>query len=135
MKECAYCGRENADEAEHCRECGTQFVEQPVPKGLAEPRDRTWQEWLGRTLRAVGIVLAVGLLYLLSFGPVVRYFGKTTTLSQPTVTSSVKGQAAVLVSVRSVSYPVWVGIVYRPAFMMRENRYYEEYLRWWEERS
>ena len=25
MKECSYCGRDNADEALHCRECGTEF--------------------------------------------------------------------------------------------------------------
>jgi len=26
MKTCAYCGRENADDAARCQECGTEFV-------------------------------------------------------------------------------------------------------------
>lgn len=30
MKKCAYCGRENPDDAVHCLECGTEFV-QPSP--------------------------------------------------------------------------------------------------------
>jgi len=29
MKNCAYCGRENTDDAAHCRECGTTFVTEP----------------------------------------------------------------------------------------------------------
>jgi ribosomal protein L40E len=30
MKVCAYCGRENVEEAIHCRECGTQEFEDPA---------------------------------------------------------------------------------------------------------
>ena len=30
MKKCAYCGRENDDDAVNCSECGTEFV-QPTP--------------------------------------------------------------------------------------------------------
>ena len=30
MKPCAYCGRENADDADRCQECGTQFVDPPA---------------------------------------------------------------------------------------------------------
>ena len=29
MKTCSYCGRENADDATFCRECGTGFVGTP----------------------------------------------------------------------------------------------------------
>lgn len=37
MKSCAYCGRENRDEATHCRECGTsEFVKQAQQSRPAE---------------------------------------------------------------------------------------------------
>jgi ribosomal protein L37AE/L43A len=35
MKKCHYCGRDNADEAVNCRECGTEF-EQPVEAAVPE---------------------------------------------------------------------------------------------------
>jgi hypothetical protein len=35
MKQCAYCGRDNTDEALNCRECGTEF-EQPSKPLLSE---------------------------------------------------------------------------------------------------
>jgi ribosomal protein L40E len=38
MKTCSYCGRDNIDEALHCRECGTKF-EPPEP-----PEDRSQLE-------------------------------------------------------------------------------------------
>ena len=31
MKRCSYCGRENADDAFHCRECGTEFERPSEP--------------------------------------------------------------------------------------------------------
>ena|SRR6185369_1894602 len=31
MKTCSYCGRENEDDAPHCRECGTEIVVARVP--------------------------------------------------------------------------------------------------------
>lgn len=31
MKTCAYCGRENEDQATKCQECGTAFVGDPAP--------------------------------------------------------------------------------------------------------
>jgi hypothetical protein len=37
MKNCAYCGRENDDEAVYCRECGTDGFKQPAP--VAKPAD------------------------------------------------------------------------------------------------
>ena len=35
MKPCSYCGRENADEAVYCSECGTEFAQagEPAPAG------------------------------------------------------------------------------------------------------
>jgi hypothetical protein len=134
MKKCAYCGRESADEAGYCRECGTEFVAPPDPKEPIQPRDPFWAEWLGVALRAVGIGLAVGLLYLLSFGPVERYCGRTISPNPAPTTFTVNGQTAVRTTVRTVRYPPWVGVVYRPAFMLRGNHLYGGYLQWWEER-
>lgn len=31
MKTCAYCGRENEDQATKCQECGTDFIVDPAP--------------------------------------------------------------------------------------------------------
>ena len=45
MKKCAYCGRENEDDAVNCSECGTEFVQasptQPTPE--AEPAHAKYQ--------------------------------------------------------------------------------------------
>jgi len=35
MKFCAYCGRENDDEATHCRECGTEAPKTPPIKAVS----------------------------------------------------------------------------------------------------
>ncbi len=44
MKSCAYCGRENPDEATHCRECGTTEFRggellKPKPEPVEEAQD------------------------------------------------------------------------------------------------
>jgi len=36
MKNCAYCGRENANDATRCLECGTTFVTEPEDSGVSE---------------------------------------------------------------------------------------------------
>ena len=36
MKQCSYCGRDNPDEAAHCRECGTEFERTVAPPPLEE---------------------------------------------------------------------------------------------------
>jgi hypothetical protein len=39
MKNCAYCGRENTEDAVQCLECGTAFVAQPnVEQAAAEKK-------------------------------------------------------------------------------------------------
>ncbi len=134
MTKCAYCGRETSDEAGDCRECGTEFVAPSAPKELAQPHDRTWPEWLGLILRGAGMVLAVGLLYLLSFGPVGRYCGQTVSQNATPAVFTVNGQTVVRTSVRRVSYPLWVGVAYRPALLLRGNRLYGSYIQWWNER-
>jgi hypothetical protein len=86
-------------------------------------------------MRAVGLGLTVGLLYLLSFGPVDRYCGRTVSQNSAPATFTVNGQRVVRTSVRTVRYPLWVGVVYRPALMLRGNRIYGDYLQWWDDRA
>jgi hypothetical protein len=134
MKKCSYCGRENTDEAVHCAGCGTAFPTPPAAAPTRTPRDWTWLEWLGWCLRYVAVVLVIGLIYLLSLGPVERYIYKATSRTSTTTTSGVNGQTVVTRVVR-ISYPRWVGIVYRPAFLVRSssggNGLYGRYLEWW----
>jgi hypothetical protein len=139
MKKCAYCGRENNDEAMHCQECGTEFAAPSVAAGPGQPRDLTWLEWLGCVLRYAGMIVLIGLLYLLSFGPVARYCCTVNSRTSASTSYTVNGQTVVTTVVRSVSYPRWVGIVYYPAFLMRSasggNGLYGRYLEWWEHRA
>ena len=134
MKKCSYCGRENAEEATHCPECGTELAP-PVDQGPTPCRNRTWLEWLGPGLCWAALLWGIGLAYLLSFGPVNRYCGRTLSQTATPVTVATNGYSAVLTSVRTVSYPGWVGVVYRPVLRLRGNGFYARYLEWWEERS
>jgi hypothetical protein len=138
MKKCAYCGRENDDAAAHCRECGTEFAAPSVEPGPSAPRDGTWLEWVKYLLRYVAVALLIGLLDILSFGPVARYYGTVTPGTPAPMTYTVNGQTVTAVVVRRVSYPRWVGIVYSPALVMRSAEGgmgpYGRYLQWWENR-
>jgi len=137
MKKCAYCGRENDDDLVHCRECGTEFTVPCVAAEPDRPRDRTWVEWLGSVLRYSGMMAVVGLLYLLSFGPVAHYCCTVNSRTSASTNYTVNGQTMVTTVVRSVSYPRWIAIVYYPAFLMRGggNGLYGRYLEWWEDRA
>jgi hypothetical protein len=99
-------------------------------------RDRTWLEWLGLALRWAGAVVVIGLLYLLSFGPVERYCAKVITKTKTPTAYNADGQIKANVTVTTVRYPGWVGIVYRPAFMLRAGSggdgLYGRYLLWWD---
>ena len=53
MKTCAYCGRENADEAVDCRECRTQEFKTPEGKANAA--------LVVRVIAAVGCLVFLGL--------------------------------------------------------------------------
>lgn len=98
-----------------------------------ERHERSWVEFLRAGFRLVGIVVAGVTLYLLSFGPVGRYYGRTTTVATPPPTVSAGGQTVVMTSVRTLTYPGWVGVVYYPAMILRGNRLYGSYLQWWDE--
>jgi hypothetical protein len=45
MKECAWCGRENDDDAIYCRECGTTFAIPGPPEPPAEQKTETVDEF------------------------------------------------------------------------------------------
>ena len=100
MKKCASCGRENADEAEHCAECGTAF---PAPQADAPRRTRrdwTWVEWLAFCLRCLGITFALGVVYLLSLGPVERYVVRVTSRTSTTTTNAVTHQTMITTTIQ-----------------------------------
>ena len=132
MKECAYCGRENADEAGHCRECGTLLVDPPTDAKTTQPRDWAWLDSLGSGLHYPGLILFIALLYLLSFGPVESYYVRTT--SRPATPMLILNVHRMVIM--TVSYPQWVRIVYYPAFKLRSasggNGLYGRYLQWWD---
>ncbi len=138
MKKCSYCGRENPMEAEHCQECGTKLVEVSVDATPIESRDLTWLEGFRHGLwYALAFVFIIA-LYLLSFGPVARYCGKTVPMppmpAAPAVTNS-QTVTTTTVAVRAVRYPRWI-VVYYPAFILRSasgpNGLYNRYIEWWE---
>ena len=138
MKSCSYCGREYSDEAVHCPECGTLFPEPSAPARPARPRDGTRLEWLAGILRSAGTILLIGFLYLLSFGPVMRYCCTKTILTPPLTTLAVSGAApAATTSSYTIRYPAWVRVIYYPAFMMLSgdgwNSFYGRYMQWWDE--
>ena len=63
------------------------------------------------------------MLYLLSFGPVSRFTATTTVTSSGVMT------------LRTTRYPVWVSILYYPAFALRfagGGNLYARYIAWWE---
>jgi hypothetical protein len=125
MKKCGYCGRENGDAAQTCGGCGTSLVEEP-PRKL--PRI-LWQ-WPAPALRFAALLLVIILFYFLSFGPVVRYFGKVTSS-----TTAQTGTGGMIHTV-TVRYPGWVSILYYPAFSLWNTEWggrpYGTYLSWWE---
>ncbi len=130
MKPCSYCGRENQDEAISCRECGTELVASPSD---TKPEERDSFGWFRFAFRFLGLFVAIVCFYLLSFGPVTRYF--CTTTRTPVVTTPTANGATMVATVTK-SYPGWVGIVYYPAFALEVSgafgNLYHAYLQWWE---
>lgn len=102
----------------------------------ARPRDGTWLDWLAYMLRIAGVIVLIGLLYLLSFGPVASCCGTKTAMTPPPVTLAANGSAPVARTAYTVRYPAWVGVVYYPVFLMLPsdgwNGFYGRYLQWWE---
>jgi hypothetical protein len=121
MKKCDYCDRENTDQSDRCCECGTTLPEPAAEKPTSEPQNRPFLEWLGTSLFYAGSFIVIALLYLLSFGPVDRYCNKVITRTSTTNAYSV-----------TVRYPLWVGILYRPAIYLRiRSDLYRRYIALW----
>ena len=89
-------------------------------------------------LRLGGMIVLVGLFYLLSFGPVERYCCTRTVMPSPPslVSGSDSGQSVTEVHTVTMRYPAWVSLAYRPVFWMLSgdggNGLYGRYLQWWE---
>ena len=132
MKKCGLCGRENDEGAARCVECGSEFAASPSRGKPVSPRDWTWLEWLKFVLTCAGTVLCVGLLYLLSLGPVERYCFNVTSR---TTTTTVNEHDTAYTIVLTVRVPRWAAIFYRPALMVRNSAdpagLYTRYLDWW----
>jgi uncharacterized RDD family membrane protein YckC len=60
VKNCSYCGRENTDEAVHCKECGTEFAAEPP--AASSPRSKSPSAGFGIRLLARLIDAALGML-------------------------------------------------------------------------
>ena len=120
MKKCSYCGRKNSDEAAHCGECGTEFVVASADAPAARPRDETRLAWLVHMLHLAGMIVLVGFIYLLSFGPVERYCCTRTAMPPPQslVSGSDSMQSATELQTVTMRYPAWVSLFYRPVFWM-----------------
>jgi hypothetical protein len=130
MKNCTYCGRENADEAMHCVECGTESV---AERPAREPRD---YKWLKVPCICVGGAIFVVLLYLLSFGPVMSYTGTVISKTTATYTNGFAAQGATAIT---ITYPMWVATIYHPLFALSSrgdddvfSELYWQYLHLWE---
>ena len=119
MKSCAYCGRDNADEATRCLECGTEFVGKAVETQASEPVDWTWAK---AAFRYSGILALIMLLYLLSFGPVTHYLATVTSRVLPNsgtaITNATRITLSTDVTQTTVTYPRWIGVFYYPAMRL-----------------
>jgi hypothetical protein len=138
VKPCSYCGRENEDTATHCGGCGTEFAaaaDETKPGRLIVPRG------LRTFLTIVGVMFLGITLYLLSFGPVLRWTGRIMTTPPPAALTAISTNGTTIVSVTTMSFPLWVGVVYHPAHsLMLGNAgtfsdLYNRYIEWWQKKS
>src|SRR6516225_816592 len=74
MKACDYCGRENADDARHCLECGTPFGNQAEPE-QSEPEPRVFSDALEFLARPISDPVK-WCLYFVAWGIVVLAMGR-----------------------------------------------------------
>jgi hypothetical protein len=120
MTICGYCGRENAEAAQTCHECGSALAaELPAPAKPLPWKALRKAGWFG------ALLFAVVLIYFLSFGPVTRYFTEVTRTQESGETLHV-----------TYRYPNWVYQLYYPAHWLSLTQWghltYGKYLRWWE---
>ena len=130
MKTCSYCGQETADEVVNCPGCGTQFV---APPDEGKPRGSWDWSWMRPVCAYVGAGIVSLLLYLLSFGPVLRC--STVVISQSSWSNATNYTVQ-----RTVRLPGWVQIVYYPAVSLTFGawanaefvRPCQSYIEWWQ---
>src|SRR5258706_9428687 len=127
MTTCAYCGRENQDDAISCRECGSELS---GPGAGTEPKEHYDFSWFKYVLVYSTMLIATTFLYLLSFGPITYYWGTTTRVVTPLTAPTG------FTMVSKTSYPRWVAIAYYPALAFLScgglATLYSDYLAWWE---
>ena len=78
MKHCRHCGTENEDGALTCIECELSLSPSPAAQLLARLPSalRTANKaWLWRAIVVVAVPLLVLAVYLLSLGPILRFYG------------------------------------------------------------
>jgi hypothetical protein len=133
MRKCGYCGCENLEQSDRCSGCGNTLSEisTAVKEPATEPKERAWPEWLGTSVRYAGVFITLPLLYLLSFGPVDHYCHKIVTRSSTPASYNSNGYNSA-VTVVKVRYPLWVGLLYRPAMHLRvRSQIYGRYIALW----
>jgi hypothetical protein len=131
VKTCGYCGRENEDGASACAGCGSELEQTPtVPP---KPQLKARRRWPDLRLRYFGYPALLVLLYFLSLGPAVYFFGKMTT----TTAAGAAGGPGMTTSV-TVEFSSWLAIIYYPAFSVYGSQWgdstYGRYVLWWMER-
>src|ERR1035437_360022 len=78
MKKCRHCGTGNEDGAAACTECGLELGPSAVARvaaNLPSAIMATNREWLWRISLIIGIPLVLLTVYLLSLGPILKFYG------------------------------------------------------------
>lgn len=78
MKKCRHCGNENEDGALACSECGLDLAPSPAAQLVARLPSAlraTNTKWFWRISLPVGVLLLALVVYLLSLGPILRFYG------------------------------------------------------------
>jgi hypothetical protein len=94
--------------------------------------------WSKPTLQVIGAVLVVGMLYFLSFGPVLRFCCTITTTMAPP--AAISGSGTTAVSTTTIKMPMWVRTIYSPVISVAYEspgesgmlQAYRSYLDWWQ---
>jgi len=78
MKKCRHCGTQNENGASNCSECGLDLGPSPAAQLAAKLPSAIGAintKWLWRLCLAVGIPFLLLAVYLLSLGPILRFYG------------------------------------------------------------
>lgn len=93
MKTCTYCGRENADDAAHCSECGTPFVTASTePKICMEDHPQVSRRAVAESRMLVGALWFIG-------GVLVTAFSYSSAANNPAGGSYIIAYGAIIFGV------------------------------------